>query len=513
VGETARNLCLILGDQLSMRLPTLRHADPSRDVVVLAELRAEATYVKHHKKKIILIFSAMRQFAQELRAAGYRVHYVRYDEAENSGSFYGEVARLAARYRPQAVHVTEPGEWRIWTDMQAWQGRLQIPVVIHEDDRFFCSRTQFAAWASGRKSLRMEYFYRDMRRQHKVLLAEDQSPIGGEWNFDAENRRRLPPEVVPRPHRSFSPSKVTREVMDLVVREFPDHFGDSEPFEFATTAAEAEQALDDFITYRLAQFGDYQDAMRLDAPVLFHAYISMYINIGLLDPKTVIARVEQAYHAGDVPLNAAEGFIRQILGWREYVRGIYWLKMPSYAEGNFFGAKRALPDFYWTGKTDMRCMAQAIGQTKQLAYAHHIQRLMVTGNFALLYGADPAAVNEWYLLVYADAFEWVELPNTQGMALFADGGLLASKPYAASGKYIDKMSDYCGECRYQVESATGEKACPFNYLYWNFLAEHQDKLEKNPRMAMMYRVWSKMPPEKQTAIRQAAQKFIANLAS
>lgn len=507
--KALRNLCLILGDQLSPQIATLQLADPKQDLIVLTELRDEATYVKHHPKKIIMIFSAMRQFADNLQRAGYRVHYTTYDDSANTGSFYGEVARLSKIHQPQQIVVTEPGEWRVWDDMRTWDGRLGLPVTLLNDDRFYCSRDQFAAWADGRKTLRMEYFYREMRRAYGVLLHDDATPIGGEWNYDAENRGSMPDSVRVPPHRVFVPKAITREMIDLVQREFSDHFGDAEPFEFATNAAEAEQALDDFIAHRLPHFGDYQDAMRLDAPVLFHSYISMYMNIGLLDPKTVVARAEAAYNAGDVPLNAAEGFIRQIIGWREYVRGIYWLKMPEYATTNFFNAQRALPEFYWTGDTNMRCLQQAISQTKKLAYAHHIQRLMVTGNFALLFGVDPKWVNEWYMIVYADAFEWVELPNTHGMALFADGGLLASKPYAASGKYIDKMSNYCASCVYRVEDATGEKACPFNYLYWNFLAEHQQRLQKNPRMAMMYRVWAKMAPAKQAAIRQQATAFIA----
>lgn len=504
----AGRLCLILGDQLSPQMASLRHIDKKTDIVALLEVKAEATYVKHHQKKIVLIFSAMRQFAESLRRDGYRVHYSRIDDPDNTGSFATEIERLQTIYHPREIIVAEPGEWRVWNDLQSWAGRLNCAVTILPDDRFYCSRDDFAAWAKGRKYLRMEHFYRDMRKRHGVLMEKNGQPAGGAWNYDADNRKTLPEGVVPPPPAYFHPNAVTQGVIAAVQKYFGDHFGTCADFHFATNAADAEAALADFISRRLPQFGDYQDAMRTDDVVLFHSYLAMYLNIGLLDAKSVVRRIEAAYWAGTVPLNAAEGFIRQILGWREYVRGIYWLKMPGYAQTNFFKANRHLPDFYWTGDTDMRCLAQVIGQTKQWAYAHHIQRLMVTGNFALLYGAAPKAVEEWYLLVYADAFEWVELPNTHGMALYADGGVMASKPYAASGKYIDKMSDYCADCRYDVRQNDGPDACPFNYLYWNFLITHRGLLANNARMGMMYKVLDKMPQDKINKIRASASRFI-----
>ncbi len=512
MARAVATLRFVLGDQLTRHLASLRTLDKAADVVVMAEVADEATCVPHHPKKIAFLFSAMRHFAEALRAEGVRVDYRRLDDTDNRGSLREELRAAVVRHRPRRIVVTEPGEWRVLADMRGWQEATGVPVEIVDDDRFIASRQAFAAWAAGRKQLRMEYFYREMRRQTGLLMEQDGTPTGGRWNFDAENRQRLPEDLTPPPPQRTEPDATTRAVLDLVGQRFSHHFGDLEPFWFAVTTAAAEAALDAFIARALPLFGSYQDAMKQGEPTLYHAVIGLYLNAGLLDPLAVCRRAETAFRAGRAPLNAVEGFIRQIIGWREYIRGLYWLKMPAYAESNFFGADRPLPAFYWTGETDLNCLAQCIGQTKQEAYAHHIQRLMVTGNFALLAGIAPAAVEAWYLIVYADAYEWVELPNVHGMALFADGGLLASKPYAASGKYIDRMSDYCKHCRYDVRAATGETACPFNYLYWAFLAEHADRLSGNPRMAMVYRTLSRMAPDKVAAMRQAAQRFLEAVA-
>lgn len=505
---TGSTLRVILGDQLSLNLASLRDIDPEKDVVLMAEVMGECTYVRHHVKKIVFVLSAMRHFAETLRARGIRVDYRHLADADNSGSLRGELVGAVQRHRPQRVVVTEPGEWRVREDMEGWQTGIGIPVEIRADDRFLASHADFARWAAGRRSLRMEYFYREMRRRTGLLLDNIGKPLGGTWNLDAENRRALPDGLHPPEPARFAPDPLTRDVIELVRSRFGAHFGDIEPFWFAVTAADAERAFAHFMAVALPRFGDYQDAMKQGEKTLYHAVISLYLNAGLLDPLAVCRRVDAEYRKGSVPLNAAEGFIRQIIGWREYMRGIYWLKMPGYAEGNFFGAKRPLPEFYWTGETDMNCLRQCITQTKEEAYAHHIQRLMVTGNFALIAGIDPQAVCEWYLTVYADAYEWVELPNTHGMALFADGGLLSSKPYAASGKYIDRMSDYCRHCRYSVKDLSGPNACPFNVLYWNFLAENRDKLARNPRMAMICRTLARMPAAKIEGIRKHAQAFL-----
>lgn len=511
--QSIRHLRFVLGDQISRSVSSLRDVDRETDVILIVEVHDECTYVRHHVKKIAFLLSAMRHFAAALEADGFRVDYRRLDEGGNAGSFKGELMAAVERHGPDRVIVTEPGELRVREDMNTWADATGVFVEIRPDDRFVCSIPDFAGWAEGRKTLRMEYFYREMRRKTGLLLDDFGEPEGGKWNFDPENRSKLPKDLRPPQPSRFEPDRVTREVIDLVNTRFADHFGDLEPFWFAVTRADAVRAFDHFVDTALPLFGDYQDAMKQGEKTLYHAVIGLYLNVGLLDPLEVCRRVETEYRAGRAPLNAAEGFIRQIIGWREYIRGIYWLKMPEYAETNFFGSSQPLPKFYWTGDTDLNCLRQCIGQTKQEAYAHHIQRLMVTGNFALLAGLEPKAVCEWYLLVYADAYEWVELPNTHGMALFADGGVLASKPYVSSGKYIDRMSDYCRHCRYDVRQATGPDACPFNFLYWNFLATNAEALSRNPRMAMMYRTLARMDEDRVAAMRAQATEFINDLTS
>ena len=496
-------LRIVLGDQLTRGLSALK-GYAKGDVVLMMEVVEEATYVKHHKQKLTLIFSAMRHFAEELRREGFRVDYVTLDDAANTGSFTSEVQRAVKRHKPSQITVTEPGEWRVAEMMKEWG------ADIRSDDRFFATPASFALWAKGRKELRMEFFYREMRRATGLLMAGDE-PEGGQWNFDHDNRKALPKTTTLPKRRRFEPDDITRDVMALVESRSPEHFGDLEPFGWAVTREDALEALDHFITACLPNFGDYQDAMKQGNGFLYHSIISPYLNIGLLTAREICVAAEEAWRRGAAPLNAVEGFIRQILGWREYVRGLYWLKMPAYAETNALNAKRPLPEFFWSGDTEMNCLAQAIGDTKRQAYAHHIQRLMVTGNFALLAGLDPKQVEEWYLLVYADAFEWVELPNTHGMALFADGGVMASKPYAASGAYIDRMSDYCDRCSFKPEVKLGPKACPFNYLYWDFLMRNEGQLKRNPRMAMPYRTLAKMEEGRKAEIAREAKAFLEGL--
>lgn len=509
-------LRLILGDQLSMRLATLREADKAKDVLLMCEVWDETTYVPHHQKKIAFVLSAMRHHAAALRAAGWQVDYVQLEDVGNTGSFEGEVARAVARHHATKVVVTHPGEWRVLNDMNAWEARLGVPVVILDDDRYMATQEEFARWAAGKKQLRMEFFYREMRRKHGVLM-EGNQPIGGQWNYDAENRKTLAKGVplgvtIPLP-TTVAMDRTTLELCGLVARRFGHHFGSLEEFHYAVTREGALRVLAEFIVQRLPLFGDYQDTMMTGEPWLWHAHIGLYLNCGLLDPQECVDAAEAAYAAGSAPLNAVEGFIRQILGWREYVRGIYWLKMPGYAEENFLGATRPLPDFYWTGDTPMNCVRQCVQDTQRHAYAHHIQRLMVLGNFALMAGIDPKAVNHWFLVVYADAYEWVELPNVTGMALFADGGLLASKPYAAGGAYIHKMSNYCAGCQYDPAVKTGPKACPLNSLYWDFLARHEEQLAGNPRLGMMYGTLRKMDPAQVAALRGQAAGFLESLES
>jgi deoxyribodipyrimidine photolyase-related protein len=503
-------LRVILGDQLSLDVAALAGLDPLHDTVLMMEVQEENTHVRHHKQKLVLVLSAMRHFAGTLRARGVDVDYVALDAPGNTGDFCGEIERAVARRRPERIVVTEPGEWRVKALIERWAPLTRTAVEMRTDDRFFASTSRFAEWARGRRGWRMEHFYREMRREHAILMDGDE-PAGGEWNYDAQNRKPLPTRAMPPARRRFAPDEITQGVMALVERRFIEHFGDLDEFGWPVTREDALLALDDFITHGLPGFGDYQDAMRAGAPFLYHSLLSPALNLGLLSPREVCRAAESAWRSGTAPLNAVEGFVRQILGWREYVRGVYWTLMPAYAERNALAATRPLPEFYWTGETAMRCLKQVIGDTARHAYSHHIQRLMVTGNFALLAGVAPRDIERWYLAVYADAYEWVEMPNTLGMAVFADGGQMASKPYAASGAYIDRMSDFCTGCAYDVKQKTGPKACPFNYLYWAFLSRNKERLSGNPRLSMPYRTLAGWSRERELAVLAEADAFLDGL--
>ncbi len=502
----APRLILVLGDQLSSGNAALAAGDPARDVVVMAEVMGEGTHVPHHPQKIALFLTAMRKFAEGLRGAGWRVLYSALDDPANSQTLAGELLRRAGEVGASEVIATRPGAWRVIGMLDD----LPLHVTQMADDRFLCPQDWFDRWASGRKVMRMEHFYREMRRMTGFLMDGD-APAGGQWNYDHDNRKPAKPDLLrARPPR-FVPDAVTEAVLHLVEARFPNHFGTLRPFGWATDRAGALVALDHFITHALPRFGDEQDAMLRDDPVLSHSLLSPYINLGLLSPREVCDRAEGAYRAGHIPIAAAEGFIRQIIGWREFMRGIYMHQGPEYERVNALGHSRALPAVYWGAPTRMACMAAAVGQTQRLAYAHHIQRLMVTGNFALLAGVDPAQVHEWYLSVYVDAIEWVEVPNTLGMSQFADGGVVGSKPYVSSGAYIDRMSDYCKDCAYKVKQRTGPDACPYNPLYWHFLTRHRERFEGNPRMAQMYRTWDKMDSGVRAQTLDAAEAVLGRL--
>ena len=503
------DLIVVLGDQLSESLAPLR-AGPSGAVVLMMEVAAEATAVKHHQKKIAFLFSAMRHFADALRAAGWTVDYVALDDPASSQSFDGEVARAVVRHGATRIVTVEAGEWRVLDAQRGWAALTGVPCEIMADDRFLSSRSDFAAWRKGRKRVVMEDFYRGMRRQTGILM-DGGEPVQGRWNFDLENRKTPAKGMIYPALPAFAPDAITDNVLALVAARFGGHFGDLLPFSHAVTRHQALECLADFIDNRLAQFGDFQDAMVEGEDHLFHSQLSALLNCGLLLPLEVCQAAEAAFRAGDVPINAAEGFIRQILGWREYVRGIHWVAGPDYAERNHLSATRDLPDFYWTGETDLHCLGEAIRATKRNAHAHHIQRLMVLGNFAMLVGVDPRQVHEWYLIVYDDAYEWVETPNVIGMSQFADGGLMGSKPYAAGGAYINRMSDHCKHCRYKVKLRTGPEACPFNSLYWDFLARHRELLKGNQRLWRMYDGWDRFGAGEQAAIRAQAAGFMADL--
>lgn len=497
----------VLGDQLSHDLAVLRDADRADTVILMMEVMEEATYVRHHKRKIALILSAMRHFAEELKSAGWSVDYARLDDPNNSGGFTGEIARAIDRHKPTAIRIVEPGEWRVKVMIDTWAEKFGVPVDIVPDDRFICGILEFQSWAQARNDLVMEFFYREMRRKTGLLMDGDK-PKGGQWNFDKENRK--PPKRglnYPEPMH-FQPDDVTQEVLALVEERFGRHFGRLDKFALPINAGQARRALRHFITTALPSFGAYQDAMVTGQDWLYHSWLSPALNLGLLTPLEVAQAAANAYAEGAAPLNAAEGFIRQIIGWREYVRGYYWMEMPDVAVMNTLKATRPLPEFYWTGETDMLCLAEAIRNTRDHAYAHHIQRLMVLGNFAMLAGVRPHDVADWFLVVYADAYEWVELPNVLGMSQHADGGRLATKPYAGGGSYIDRMSDHCRLCRYDVKQKVGADACPFNALYWDFLARHERRFRQNHRMSNMYANWDRMKPEVREAYLASAAEFL-----
>ncbi|MCO6457013.1 MAG: cryptochrome/photolyase family protein [Pirellulaceae bacterium] len=506
----ARQLIVVLGDQLSLDSSALAAADPRRDVVWMAEVPAEARHVWSHKARIVLFLSAMRHFAEELRQQGWQVDYRGLDQPDNRGDFAGELQAAIGRWQPDRVLLVEPGEWRVRRLFEQAAAASRTELSILPDGHFLCTRDEFARHAEGRKQLRQEFFYRELRKRTGILMRDGQ-PLGGKWNYDAENRGsfgKSGPRDVPAPRR-FAPDQLTRQVIQLVEQRFADHPGRLKHFDWPVTRRQAEQALEDFIQQRLPWFGQYQDAMWTGQPWLYHSRLSAALNLKLLDPRDVLRAAEAAWHGGAAPLAAVEGFVRQILGWREYVRGVYWLLMPEYLERNALDAQQPLPDFYWTGQTEMNCLREALHQTLDLGYAHHIQRLMITGLYALLLGVRPRAVHEWYLAVYVDAVEWVELPNTLGMSQYADGGVMASKPYVATGKYIQRMSNYCAGCRFDPAVASGPRACPFTTLYWDFLLRHRPLLAANQRMALQVKNLDRKRPDELLAIQQQAARWKA----
>ena len=500
-----RRLILVLGDQLDFSASCFDGADPLQDVVWMAEVDEESTHVWSSKPRMALFLSAMRHHREALRARGWTVDYRCLEDAGNRGSLPAELTAALARHSPELLVMTAPGDWRVLDALKRVATDTGVSLEIREDRHFFSTVREFAAHARGRKQLRLEFWYRALRRQHGVLMDGDE-PAGGQWNFDADNREAFGkdgPPPIPEPCR-FEPDAITREVIALVERRFAQHPGQLDSFAWPVTRDQALQALTVFVEQRLPQFGRWQDALWEGQAWLFHSHLSAALNLKLLTPHEVVQAAQAAWREGRVDLASAEGFIRQILGWREYVRGIYWLHMPQYLERNALGATRPLPAFFWTGDTDMACLRDALKQTLNHGYAHHIQRLMVTGLYLLLLGVDPKAVHAWYLSVYVDAVEWVELPNSLGMSQFADGGLMASKPYVATGKYIQRMSNHCKGCRFDPAQATGDQACPYTTLYWDFLIRHEAVLAQNPRMVMQVKNLARLSDERRTAIAASA---------
>ena len=506
-GPTLR---LILGDQLNLQHRWFSETDDAT-IYVLMEVRQETDYVLHHAQKILAIFAAMRDLARQLRESGHKVHYVAIDDVCNRQSIPVNIDALITRYQAAAFEYQAPDEWRL--DQQLYQHgrRSHIPWMMVDSDHFYTTRHHAADIFKGRKQWLMEFFYRQMRVAHQVLMEDANKPLGGQWNYDHDNRKpwRGTPSEPDDARTLHDFSGLWKTIVDAGVKSFGNPKADQ--LAWALNREEALQQLDAFIHNALPHFGDFQDAMSGKAWRLFHSLLSFALNVKMLNPREVVAKAEAAYHAGHAPLAAVEGFIRQILGWREYVRGVYWTNMPEYAGKNFFAHTRALPAWFWTGKTNMNCLSHAITQSLEQAHAHHIQRLMVVGNFALLAGLDPAQVHRWYLGVYIDAFEWVELPNTVGMSQFADGGLLATKPYVSSAAYIDRMGDYCKGCHYDKKARVGARACPYNALYWDFFHRNETTLAKNPRIGMVYRQLEKMDQAAIVEFQDQARKMLGNL--
>ncbi len=490
-----RHLVVVLGDQLNLASAVFDDFDPRLDRVWMAEVPAESTYVWSHKARIALFLSAMRHFRTRLEALGRSVTY----HALGCHPYPSLTAALQAdieALRPERLLMAQAGEHRLHVEIERAARESGTPLELRDDRHFLMTLPEFTAWHKGRRVSRTEHLYRHLRERLGVLM-DDGKPLGGRWNFDAENRRsfgRSGPGTVPAP-RAFTPDEATRQVCHTVEDVFPDHPGSLARFDWPVTAEDAEQALDDFIIQRLPAFGAHQDAMWTGKPFLFHSRLSAALNLKLISPRRAIDRAVDALQNGHANLASVEGFVRQIVGWREMVRGVYWNYMPGLAGMNALDARQPLPRFYWTGETDMACLAETIRQTLDYGYAHHIQRLMVTGLFALLLGVEPRQVHAWYLAVYVDAVEWVELPNTIGMSQHADGGRLGSKPYVASGRYIDRMSNYCRSCRYRPEQPLGARACPFSTLYWDFLLRHRDRFARHPRSAQQWRSLSRLDAE------------------
>jgi deoxyribodipyrimidine photolyase-related protein len=512
--ESNRNLVIVLGDQLNHDSAAFDGFDSSRDFVWMAETQEEATHVWCHQYRLVAFFSPMRHFREELKADGKKVlyHELPADKRVARNSSFSSVLEETLRERSfERLIWVQPGDARVRDSLRRSADKIGVEFEEREDRAFYCSLDRFSEWAKDRKSFLLEQFYRVMRREHEVLVDDEGKPEGGSWNYDKENRGafgKRGPGNVPAPP-SFEPDEVTREVMEMVSHRFDDHPGSLKDFDLPVTRDEALQALEDFVRHRLPSFGDYQDAMWKDERFLYHSRLSHALNLHLLNPREVVDAALEGYQQGSVPLNAAEGFVRQILGWREYVRGIYWSKMPEYAGLNELDCEpdQDVPDFFWDGKTEMACVADAMRLLIETAYAHHIQRLMVLGLYAQLLGVHPAKFNDWHMAMYADAVDWVSLPNALGMSQHADGGIMATKPYCASGNYIQRMSNLCSSCRYQPKEAVGKDACPFTTLYWDFLHRHRDQFSQNNRMAMQLKNLERKSDTELSKIRRRASKI------
>lgn len=510
--QTYQTLRLILGDQLHQQHSWFQETDPEV-LYVLMEIRPESEYVTHHIQKIVGIFQAMRAFAAHLREQGHAVHYFSILDDSNRHSFSKNCRFLIEQYGIQRLQYQEPDEYRLDQQLAQELGELGIPVEQVSSQHFFTHRLELKELFTGKKQYLMETFYRHMRKKHQVLMEDEDQPVTGTWNYDQENRKKLPKQHLPPAPITFSHD--VADILNEVQTAKLPYIGEINPQQFIwpQNRQEALEVLDYFLKELYVNFGRYQDALSEEHWSIYHSRLSFALNIKLISPQEVVEAAETHWraHSDEISIAQAEGFIRQVLGWREYMRGIYWAHMPDYAQENFFEAARKLPEYFWTGDTRMQCVKRAVTQSLDYGYAHHIQRLMVTGNFCALAGIAPEEVDQWYLGIYVDAFQWVEITNTRGMSQFADGGLVGTKPYVSSASYLHKMGDHCGHCYYKHRQKTGEHACPFNSLYWHFIHRHRDRLASNPRMSMMYRVWEKMNDSDQQALLEQADRYLEQL--
>ena len=507
-------LAVIFGDQLDLDAPLISTLEAD-DTVLMMEVAGESQHVPSHVQRTTLFLSAMRHFAADLIKRKIRVRYINLEDPENTGAFETELTRAIAALKPTQIVCTQPGEWRVLTILERVGDATGIPLTVLPDEHFLTTVEEFAAWAKDRTALTMEFFYREQRRKTGYLMegnGKGAQPVGGVWNFDKENR--LPfgkqgPSPKPRKPLTFKADKTTHAVISAMKQVLPELPGATESFGWPVTREQALAALDDFITHRLTNFGAYEDAMWTNEPTLYHATLSSSLNLKLLNPRECCERAIKAFNDGEAPLQSVEAFVRQIIGWREFIRGIYWLEGAEYADRNGLNQQGKLPDFFWTADTDMACMKACVGQVIETGYGHHIQRLMVTGNFALISGVHPRAVSDWYLGMFIDGVDWVTLPNALGMVMHADRrpkaskgvtGLVGTKPYAASGKYIERMSNYCTDCRYDPAERSGPSACPVTVFYWDFLIRTRTQLSQNQRMAMIMKNVDRLTPQTQTQI-------------
>ena len=505
-----KTLRLILGDQLNHQHSWFQQVDENV-VYVMMEVRSETDYVVHHIQKVVAFFQSMRLFADELLQKGHKVVYLKLDDINNKQSFTENIRWICQKYKIETIEYQLPDEYRVDQELKSLSEALNLSVCVVDSEHFFTSRTEFAEFFKGKKQFLMESFYRYMRKKHDILMVAGQ-PEGDKWNFDSDNRKKIPAN-----HTIIQPYLFHRDVTEIV--EMIQKTGvktmgeiDEKQFIWPVTRNESLELLNFFVEYCLPYFGTFQDAMTLEAWSVYHSRISFAMNVKLISPKEVINKVILHYRQNnEISLNQVEGFVRQILGWREYMRGIYWMHMPEYDSLNFFNHENKLPDWYWTGETKMKCLSHSIKQSLQFSYAHHIQRLMVTGNFALLAGIHPDEVDRWYLGIYIDASEWVEITNTRGMSQFADGGIVGTKPYVSSANYIDKMGSYCSKCLYNSKLKVGEKACPFNSLYWHFYARNEQLLRKNPRIGMAYVTLDKMQPQVKEELLKQAELYLSKI--